>query len=259
MGIACADLDGDGRLDLFVTNFYRESSTFYRNQGDLLFIDATRAARLDEPTRPFLGFGTQPIDVDLDGRLDLFIANGHIDDFSARGEPWKMRPQLFHNAGGATFIDVSRESGDYFTGEYLGRGVARLDWDRDGRADLAVVHQDRPVALLRNETDQTGNRLVLDLHGVESNRDAIGARIAVTSGGTTRVHEICGGDGFFASNERRVISGLGSATTIERLEVRWPSGRIDEWADLPVNVALIVIEGRSPIVRIIAAQTADIQ
>jgi hypothetical protein len=259
MGIACADLDGDGRLDLFVTNFYRESSTFYRNQGDLLFIDATRAARLDEPTRPFLGFGTQPIDVDLDGRLDLFIANGHIDDFSARGEPWKMRPQLFHNAGGATFIDVSRESGDYFTGEYLGRGVARLDWDRDGRADLAVVHQDRPVSLLRNETDQTGNRLVLDLHGVESNRDAIGARIAVTSGGTTRVHEICGGDGFFASNERRVISGLGSATTIERLEVRWPSGRIDEWADLPVNVALIVIEGRSPIVRIIAAQTADIQ
>jgi tetratricopeptide (TPR) repeat protein len=249
MGIACADFDGDGLLDLYVTNFYFESGTLYLNQGDLLFVDATRSAHLDEATHSFLGFGTQAVDVDLDGRLDLFIANGHIDDFRFRGEPWKMRPQLFYNAGSATFVDVSRDSGDYFDGEYLGRGVARLDWNRDGLPDLAVVHQDRPAALLTNETRDPGGRLIVDLHGVWSNRDGIGARLLITAGGVTRIHEICGGDGFFASNERRVLVGLGPARTVDRLEIRWPSGQIDECHNVPAGAALTCIEGRPAVIR----------
>lgn len=252
MGVACGDFDGDGLLDLFVTNFYRESATLYRNHGGLQFADVTHAARLDEPTQMRLGFGTQAADFDLDGRLDLFVANGHIDDFSFRGEPWKMAPQLFYNQGKATFVDASRESGEYFNGEYLGRGVVRLDWNRDGRPDLAVVHQDRPAALLANETEQTGHRLIIDLHGVASNRDGVGARITVTSAGVTRVHEICGGDGFFASNERRIIFGLGGATAIERLEVRWPAGQTDEWFDLPADSAVVLIENRPPCIHSLA-------
>ena len=249
MGIACADFDGDRLLDLVVTNYYLQSATFYRNQGSLLFVDATDEARLYRPTQLLLGFGTQAVDVDLDGRLDLFIANGHVDDFRPKDQPWKMPPQLFYNLGEAIFADASRECGEYFQGAYLGRAAARLDWDRDGRLDLAIVHLDRPAALLRNETEAIGGRLILDLHGVESNRDAIGARIALTSGGNTRIHEICGGDGFFASNERRVILGLGSAATVDRLEIRWPGGRIDRWRDLPAETALVVIEGRPPVLR----------
>jgi tetratricopeptide (TPR) repeat protein len=245
MGIACADLDGDLRLDLYVTNFYQESGTLYLNQRNLLFVDATRAAQLDVPTRPNLGFGTQAIDLDLDGRCELFVANGHIDDFRFRGEPWKMKPQLFYNLGGARFADVSAGSGDYFQGEYLGRGVARLDWDRDGLPELVVVHQDQPAALLHNESPSHGNWLILSLHGVESNRDAIGARIMLTCGGVSRVHEICGGDGFLATNERRVILGLGLAPRIDILSIRWPSGKTDAWSDLPANSHFTLIEGLS--------------
>ncbi len=249
MGAACGDFDGDLRLDLVTTNFYLERTTLYQNQGSLLFMDVSRAARLDELTRLVLGWGVQPIDIDLNGHLDMFIANGHIDKNTGRGEPWKMRPQLLYNSGKAVFSDASRACGEYFDGEYLGRGAARLDWDRDGLPDLVVVHTDRPVALLRNETRDPGHRLVLSLHGVESNRDAIGARITVTSGGTARLHEITGGDGYLTSNERRAIIGLGSASTVERLEIRWPSGRIDHWTDIPADAEFMVIEGRPPIRR----------
>src|SRR5262249_37067710 len=138
-------------------------------------------------------------------------------------------------------------SGDFFKGEHLGRGVARLDWDRDGRPDLVVVYQDRPVALLRNETEATGHRLILDLHGVESNRDAIGARTRATSAGRTQVLEICGGDGFLATNERRQIVGLGQAREVDLLEIQWPSGRHDRWTGIPVDVRLRLIEGQRPV------------
>lgn len=248
MGCACADFDGDLLLDLVTTNFYLERTTLYKNLGNLQFVDASRPARLDELTRLFLGWGIQAIDVDLDGHLDLFIANGHIDKNTGRGEPWKMRPLLLYNSGRATFTDASRACGAYFEGEYLARGAARLDWDRDGLPDMVVVHTDRPVALLRNETRDAGRRLILDLYGVESNRDAIGARITVTSGGTTRIHEITGGDGYIASNERRVILGLGSAATVDRLDIRWPSGRIDRWTDIAADSELTLIEGRAPII-----------
>jgi tetratricopeptide (TPR) repeat protein len=244
MGIACADLDGDGRLDLYVTNFHQEADILYLNRGDLAFEDATRRGGLLEPTKPMLGWGTQALDVDLDGRPEIFLTNGHLDDRRSEGVPWKMPPQLFYNQGAGRFTDVSRASGAFFRGEYLGRGAARLDWNRDGRPDLVVVHQDRQVALLQNETERVGNFLVVELHGVESNRDAIGARLRVSAGGQTQFVALCGGDGYFATNERRQVIGLGAAEEVTALEVTWPSGRIDRWTSLPANVAVTVIEGR---------------
>jgi tetratricopeptide (TPR) repeat protein len=249
MGIACADFDGDGRLDLYVTNFYRETDMLYLNQGELLFEDLARRAGLAGPTRFTVGWGAQAVDLDLDGRPELFQTNGHLDDLRDEGDPWKMPPQLFYNRGEGVFAEISRESGEFFHGEYLGRGVARLDWNRDGRPDLIVVHQDRPVALLQNETEATGQRLILELHGVESNRDAIGARIRVTSAGTTQVLEICGGDGYMATNERRQFVGLGSAPAVDVLEIQWPGGRKDHWTDIPADSFLMVIEGQSPRIR----------
>jgi len=249
MGIACADLNGDARLDLYVTNFYRETNTLYLNHGDALFVDATRGAGLDVATQPVLGFGTQAVDLDLDGDRELFVANGHIDDFQYRGEPWKMHPQLFNNRGPGVFHDVSGQSGAYFHGKYLGRGVARLDWNRDGRPDLVVVHQDAPTALLTNNTPETGHVLVLELHGVESNRDAVGAKIRISVGDTTQSLQICGGDGFHASNEHRRWVGLGQASQVDTLEIDWPSGLRDSWHDLPADSVLVAIEGREPIIR----------
>ena len=253
MGIACADYDANGLLDLCVTNFYGESSTLYLNRGGLMFEDATRASGLFVPTKALVGFGVQAIDFDLDGRPDLFMANGHIDDFSYRKEPWKMPPKLFKGWGDGRFEDISERLGGYFAGKYLGRAAARLDWDRDGDPDVAVVHQDAPLALLNNETQGAGGVLVLVLHGVQSNRDAVGTRLRVSSAGQVQVNEICGGDGFYATNERRQFVGLGSAAAADSVEIIWPSGVRQTLHDVSANSLVVLIEGQpapiTPLVR----------
>jgi tetratricopeptide (TPR) repeat protein len=247
MGIVCADVDGDGRLDLYVSNFHQEADILYLNRGNLIFEDAAERAGLVEATRPMLGWGAQAIDADLDGRPEIFVTNGHLDDRRDEGLPWKMPPQLFYNLGNGRFREISRECGEFFRGEYLGRGAARLDWNRDGLPDLVVVHHDRPVALLLNETERPGHRLVIELHGVESNRDAIGARLRVTAGGRTQVLEVCGGDGYCATNERRQVIGAGSADEISEIQITWPSGRVDRWSNLRADIVLTLIEGRPPV------------
>jgi tetratricopeptide (TPR) repeat protein len=245
MGIACADLNRDGLLDLYVTNFYLEVNTLYVNQGNLLFNDRTRSAHLDVPTKPMLGFGTQAVDLDADGNPELFVANGHINDNRRRGEPWKMPPQLFYNLGNTEFSEISTECGPYFHEQCLGRGVAKGDWNRDGREDLVVVHQDRPAALLLNRTRGGGNWLGFQFHGIQSNRDAIGVKVKVTCGDRIFVHELCGGDGFFASNQRLVLVGIGSASQADRVEVVWPSGTHSAWTNVPGNTSWILREGNS--------------
>jgi hypothetical protein len=193
-----------------------------------------------------LGWGTQAIDLDLDGRPEIFLTNGHLDDRRDEGIPWKMPSQLFYNLGAGAFTDISQESGDFFSREHLGRGVARLDWNRDGRHDLVVVYHDRPAALLKNETPSTGHRVIVQLHGVQSNRDAIGSRLRAYCAGQIQTLEICGGDGYCASNEKRQIIGIGSSSNLDALDVRWPSGRLDRWTDIPADSELILIEGQPP-------------
>jgi hypothetical protein len=247
MGIACADFDHNGLLDLFVTNFYLEMSTLYLNRGQLLFDDATEPSKTSRATRLMVGFGVQAVDFDHDGNQDLMTANGHIDDFRFRQEPWKMRPLLFRGLGDGSFQDQSQGAGEYFHGEYLGRGVARLDWDRDGDPDLIVVHQDAPAALLSNETPREGNGLIVELHGVESNRDGIGARLEVVDERTTQILENVGGDGFYASNERLLMVGLGKSQTVKSLSIKWPSGRREVLEHIPANSRVTVVEGRASI------------
>lgn len=245
MGIACADFQNDGRLDLYVTNFAGETNTFYANLGELLFEDASRRTQTSASTKPLVGFGVQPIDFDLDGLADLLVANGHIDDFRFRNEPWKMRPQLFRSRGGGRFEELGSELGPYFDGEYLGRGVARLDWDRDGDHDAVVVHQDAPIALLSNETPRASNWLGIEFRGVTSCRDAIGARIQVHTAAGIQYLENSAGDGFYSSNERRQIIGLGHAESVEKIVVHWPSGRVETLLAPAVNQMHLIIEGRA--------------
>jgi len=246
MGIACEDFDGNGYLDLYTTNFFKECSALYLNRGESLFEDSTATAGLLELTRHSLGFGVQGIDFDLSTRKCVLVANGHIDDFGDRNEPWKMRPQLFASDGVGHFGDLSNAGGEFFRQETLGRVVARLDFNRDLKPDAVVTHLDRTAALLRNDTQHVGHAISLDFVGTQSNRDARGCRVFVEAGGCTRLYELSSGDGFMACNERRMTIGLGSAEDAT-LRVVWPGGRSTTTAHVPSDSAWVLIEGKDPI------------
>lgn len=242
MGIACGDFNEDLRLDLYVTYFYREANGLYLNMGNGQFQEETRRYGLYHPTLEMLGFGTQAVDFDLDGHLELVVANGHIDDQRARGIPWKMPPQLFVPHGPFAFEDQSRDAGEYFHGEYLGRAVARCDWNRDGRPDLIVVHQDRPAAVLTNSTETVGRHFTVKLRAVGDNRSAIGARVNLTCAGRTQRADVTSGDGYYCSNERTLEFGLGDANRVDRLEIVWPGGTREEYVDLPPDSDWIAVQ-----------------
>jgi hypothetical protein len=169
------------------------------------------------------------VDVDLDGRLDIAVANGHVDRTAERirTEPFAQEAQLFLGDGPARFRDVSGQVGRYFLQRYVGRGLAWADYNNDGRPDLAFSHNGGPIALLRNDTMTTNNWVRLELvgDGKKSNRNAIGARVEIEAGGSKQVRFLTGGGSYLSASERRLLVGLGSAASAERITVWWPSGR----------------------------------
>jgi tetratricopeptide (TPR) repeat protein len=250
MGVAAGDADGDGLTDLFVTNFYRESNTLYRQLSPGLFADVTRTSGLRDPSFEMLGFGTQFLDANRDGHEDLIVTNGHIDDLTALGEPYRMRTQFFLNRGAGTFQELPATTlGPFFEDTHLGRGLARLDWNRDGRDDFAVSHLREPASLLTNEAAEPGHFLCVSLRGTQQSRDAIGATVEVTTGNHHAVKQLTAGDGYHASNERVLNFGLGAASQIDSLSVRWPGGDVQEWTDIEADQRMLVIEGRTDLIR----------
>jgi hypothetical protein len=246
MGVAAGDADGDGKLDLYVTNIYAEPNTLYQQSDGGMFADATSASGLRAPSYNMLGFGTQFLDGELDGIPDLVVTNGHVDDLSYQKVPYQMPPQYFRGLGGGTFTEIpANKLGEFFAGKYLGRGLARLDWNRDGREDFVVSHLDAPVALVANTSTETGHYLAVQLRGVKSSRDAIGARVTLESAGRRRTQWLIAGDGYQASNERELIFGLGPETRVEKLEIHWPSGLTQQFVDLAADLELIFVEGSS--------------
>ena len=243
MGVAAGDVDGDGRLDLFVTNFHAESNTLYRQLDSHVFEDVTREWGLAEPSLPLVGFGTQFLDADLDGDLDLITANGHIDNYASQNLPYKMPPQFFVNRGDRFQLQDAQSLGAYFQETYLGRSLARWDWNQDGREDVIVSHLDAPLALLTNETADCGGFLALQLRGVHSSRDAIGSIVTIETTAGRLVRQLTAGDGYLCSNERQLVFGLGKTSRITRLIIQWPSGRKEVITDVPGNSRGLVIEG----------------
>ena len=246
MGIACGDVDGSGTMDLFITNFYEDANTLYLQHGPSTFLDSTRDVGLYEPSIPMLGFGTEFLDADLDGNLDLFVANGHVDRTNATGEPDEMSPQFFRNHGGAKFTQqVAPTPGEYFDGKYLGRTVSRIDWNRDGLDDLCVLHLYSPVAMLENATVARGSSLSIRLRATTTDRDALGTVVHVTTTTGTSTHQLTAGDGYMTTNERVLNIGLGGADRVLRIAVHWPNGKKQVFDNVSSEQEILIIEDRS--------------
>jgi tetratricopeptide (TPR) repeat protein len=249
MGVAAGDLSGDGWLDLFVTNFYRESNTYYAQLDSHDFEDRTLRAGLRSPSFQWLGFGTQCLDADLDGRLDLVLTNGHLDDFTYLNQPYEMPAQFFWNRSAERFEELSPAAlGPFFQTPRRGRGLALVDWNRDGLDDFVVSHLDTPAALVTNTTNTNGRRaLTVRLRGTKSARDAIGAFVTLITDWRTTTRHMTAGDGYQASNEHKLLFALEPSEKIERVEVRWPAGdlQVVESSEVDGNRLLIIENGRA--------------
>jgi predicted Zn-dependent protease len=245
MGVACGDLDGDGRIDFAVTNFYGESTTLFRNLGQGLFADDTSASGLGAPSRHRLGFGVALVDLNNDGWLDLVTANGHISDQRPLF-PFAMTPQLFQGAAGGRLRDVTALAGPPFQTPYVGRGLAAGDLDNDGRLDVVMVAHNDPLVEFHNETTdhQSDTHFVTQrLEGTRSNRDGVGAVVVVTAGGRTQIAQRFGGGSFQSAGDPRLHFGLGTSRQLESVEVRWPSGHVDHHEHLPADRGYHLREG----------------
>ena len=240
MGVDAGDYNGDGFLDIFVTNFSYETNTLYRNNGDGTFTDVSYKARLGEESYLFLGFGTGFFDPDNDSYLDIFVANGHIFPNVERTTDvlsYKQPNQLFRNHGDSTFVDVRLE------GQHaVSRGTLFGDYDNDGDTDLLITQLNDKVTLLRNENHTSNNYLCLKLIGTRSNRDGIGARVTLTVGTESETREVHRGYSYLSSNDPRLTFGLGERTVVDKLQIRWQSGVVQTLENLAVNQELVVTE-----------------
>lgn len=252
MGIAAGDCDGNGTTDLFVTTFYNDTNTLFANSGGLQFEDATRRTRAGFGSRQGLGFGTLFFDADNDGWLDLFVANGHVDDRSRMKapEPYRMRPLLYRNEGAGTFRELAGSAGAYFRSEWVGRGVAAGDLDGDGRLDLVVSHQQAPSVVIRNRTP-AGRSVSLRLVSRSGNRNGFGTSLIArrTDGAESAVvglppqfRELSGGGSFQSASDLTVHLALRREAHLS-IEVKWPSGRSETFLVRPgPAVAIAVVE-----------------
>lgn len=244
MGVAAADYDRNGRLDLHVTNFSGECSNLYLQSASGIFVDRAIAYRLDESTVPMVGFGTQAIDYDNNANIDLLIGNGHIEDFQFKGKPFRMPTQILARQGNRFIAQTVGGDPDYWGKLHLGRSVVRLDWNHDGRVDVGVTDLKDDFALLENRTLADGHFVQLELVGTRSERDAIGATVIIQAGDQTFVSVVQTGDGYMCRNEPVLFLGLGEATAIDRLAVRWPSGMDQVFEDVSVDQRLLITEGQ---------------
>jgi hypothetical protein len=245
MGVDMADYDNDGDLDLFVTNFADDHFTLYRNEGDGTFSDISARAGF-APTW-FLGWGTQFVDFDLDGLLDLVAVNGHVQPSydvaqrKARLAGYRQRPVIYHHDANGAMREIGVSVGGAFTRTYNSRGLAVADLNNDGQMDVVFTNQEERPTVLMNQ-GVPGNWIEIKLRGTKSNRSAIGARVTLRAGDRTQMREVKSGASFLSQSDLRLHFGLGDAKAIDELKIRWPSGRLQVEKPPHLNQIAVITE-----------------
>jgi len=232
MGVDVGDFENSGRPGIAITNFDNEMVGLYRSPSTGQFDDVSLAAGVGGPSKTTLGFGCGFADLDLDGRLDLVVANGHIDDTvrNIRGNVgYAQPPHLFLNLGQGKFADVAASQGGDFAAPRVGRGLAFGDFDRDGDVDVLLTTNNGPAYLFRNDVRSQNRSLRLYLRGTKSNRDAIGAVVRIFHGGVGQMRVVRSGSSYLSQSERALTFGVGKADLIDRVTVDWPSGASQEF------------------------------
>lgn len=243
MGVAVADYDGDGRLDIAKTNFSGDLTSLFHNDEGLYFTDVSRQAGLG--ARQLLGWGIAFADFDDDGWPDLVSVNGHVYpevDGAPVGERYRQESLVYHNRGKGKFADVTKDAGPGFAAARAARGLALGDLDGDSRPDLVIVNMNDQASVLANDGPR-GNYLNVRLEGRKSNRSAIGAQVTVSAGGRRQVQELASGGSFYSQHSFTLHYGLGAAERIDSVEVRWPSGAKSQRQNIAANATLRLVEG----------------
>jgi hypothetical protein len=242
MGLDVFDFNLDGRPDIWVCNFEDESFAIYRNEGDCMFQHVSRVTGIMAVGGLYVGWGTAAADFDGDGDEDLFASNGHVIRFPTRTQV-KQLPLLFENRGDNWFVNVAGLAGDCFSIPHLGRGVAAADLDNDGDLDLVLTPINEPVQVLENEAERSRHWLGLQLIGTRSNRDGIGTMIRCESpGDPPLIRQVKGGGSYASTNDLRVVVSLGPRRALARVEIRWPSGVVQELTELALDKMTTVRE-----------------
>ncbi len=251
MGVDATDLDMDGKQDLFVANVDQEMFSLYKNDGNEFFSDVASFHGVAQATRLLSGWGLKFFDYDNDGSVDLILANGHPDDMVenySQQVKYKEPLLLFHNSGGK-LANVSAQSGPVFSKYFAARGLTVGDYTNDGRLDVVIGNNGDAPVLLKNNAGEGNHWLGLKLQGTACNRDAIGATITWSAGGTKRLRMKTGGGSYLSSHDPREVLGLGPATAVDFVEIKWPqpSGRVERFTDLPIDRYVTVVEGKGKV------------
>jgi hypothetical protein len=247
MGIAVGDFENSGKSGMAITNFDNEMIGLYRATSGGAYDDVAIAAGVGGPSRSTLGFGCAFLDVDLDGMLDLVVANGHIDETvrNIRGNVgYAQAPHLFLNLGGGKFRDAASQAGGGFETPKVGRGLAVGDIDRDGDSDLLITTNNGPAYLYRNDQLAGNHSIRFALAGTKSNRDAIGATVRVFAGGQVQSRVVRSGGSYLSQSELPVTFGLGKRDKVERVVIDWPSGRTEDFKEVSAGQTYICTEGK---------------
>jgi hypothetical protein len=247
MGVSIGDYDRDGRLDLIVTNFADQYNTIYHKNADGSFTDVSRATKVADARGPYVGWGVKFFDYDNDGWLDLLIVNGHVYpqiEGAYPGGMYRQRKLFYRNLRNGSFADISNEVGEALKERRASRGAAFGDYDEDGDVDVIVNDLDGPPMLLRNDGgSNAGNWISLKLIGTKSNRNAVGARVELKAGGLTQVDEVHAGDSYLSHSDWRLHFGLGKATTVDEITIRWPSGKVEKLTGVKAGRVVTIREG----------------